>query len=67
MANIYQEPLRQEHCDALDRVLQNCGPALEIARKCKACGWPVDNYIEQLEAQRRMATETKRLFFPTTP
>lgn len=64
---ISSHPLTQEHLDAINRCLQRCGPALELAQACKECGLPVDDMIEGLQEQQRVATALKRTFFPTKP
>lgn len=59
-----RDPLNDGHCKVLDQVLESVPQALDLAAKCKDCGWPVDEFIQQLEAQKAMATKAKAHFFP---
>lgn len=64
---ITDHPLTQDHYDALCRVTGRCGKDLELARACKDCGLPFDDFIEQLTEQQRMSAALKSTFFPTRP
>ena len=58
-------PLTQQHCDSCSKVIQTSYDALQLAKKCRDCGYPVDDIIAQLEAQMKQATQIKAQFFPT--
>lgn len=60
-------PLSDEHCQCLDKVLASVGPALELAKACKDCGLNVDEYEQQLQTQQQIATNLKAKFFPHRP
>jgi threonine aldolase len=60
-------PLTQQHCDNCTKVIQVANDALQLARKCRDCGYPVDDIIAQLEAQMAQAVKIKQQFFPTSP
>lgn len=64
MAVDYDNPLTDEHLQCCNNVLASTAPALNLAQKCKDCGWPVDDMIDQLKAQQTMATTIKQKFFP---
>jgi hypothetical protein len=60
-------PLTQQHCDNCTKVIQVANDALQLAKKCRDCGYPVDDIIAQLQAQMDQATKIKQQFFPTSP
>lgn len=60
-------PLTEDDCKTCNLILDNVGPALEMAAKCKDCGFPVDEFIDQLTQQRNMAQKIKANFFPNRP
>ena len=67
MPNALIHPLGDAHCQACNNVMQNALKALELARACKDCGFPVDDIIATLESQLAMAQKTKSIFFPEQP
>lgn len=60
-------PLTPEHCACLNKVLEQSGPAIDLAKACKECGLDSDEYLNQLTAQKDMATKLKAKFFPNIP
>ncbi len=60
-------PLTQPHLDKLNGILETVPLTLELAKACKECGIPTDEYIAQLEMQRDQARRLKAMFFPTEP
>lgn len=61
---LYNNPLKQEHCDCLDKILESVPMSLEQARACEECGLDMGEYIAQLEQQQAIATRLKAKFFP---
>lgn len=65
--SLQANPLTDDHCKCLDKVLESVPPALELARACQDCGWDTSEYIAQLEGQKKMAELAKAKFFPHRP
>ncbi len=57
-------PLKDEDCDCLDRVLESVAATRAFLDKCKNCGLPMDQAIAQNEEQGKLAAAIKREFFP---
>lgn len=62
--NAPNHPLKDEHLALLNSVLENVPQAIQLAKSCQDCGLDTTDYIQQLEAQREMATRLKAKFFP---
>lgn len=61
-------PLTDEHCNCLNRVLEQTPPALELAQACIDCGFEFgQQFKERLLEQQRQATLLKAKFFPHRP
>lgn len=56
--------LGDAECECLNRVLARTPKLLELARKCKDCGWDVSAAEEALAEQLDMARKAKATFFP---
>lgn len=61
------EPLKDEHCDCLNRCLQLNSECGELIAKLKAAGLDVEAFKEQNDSQRALAENLKRTFFPHRP
>lgn len=57
-------PLTEEHYELLNKVCQSCTVTEELAGKCKRCGIEVDELLEKNRAQKQMAEQIKKEFFP---
>lgn len=60
-------PLNQEHCDCLTKAIQSTVNTADFLAKCKACGLPVDELIQDNERQKRQCESIKAQFFPNSP
>jgi hypothetical protein len=45
-------------------ILERTIPALEFAKQCLDCGYPVQDQIDQLIEHAEIAQKTKNTFFP---
>ncbi len=57
-------PLTDEHCACLDRVMDNIVQTRDLLRKCKNCGLDVSRAEEEVNAQEQLARKLKAEFFP---
>ena len=64
MAADPRQPLKPEHCECLNRVLQSTVLTRELIEKLKRCGLPMDQAELENESDARMAANLKREFFP---
>lgn len=61
-------PLNDQHCECLDRVLQQTPAYIELAQACENCGWEFgQQFRERLQQQYQQAEAIKRTFFPRKP
>lgn len=60
-------PLSQEQCDCLSKVIQSASNTEQFLEACKRCGLPVDDLIADNNRQRDMAQKIKKEFFPNAP
>jgi hypothetical protein len=62
-----QNPLTQEHCDCIQRVIQSIPNIRETIAACEQCGMTFEQERELLKAQEEFATRVKSAFMPNLP
>jgi hypothetical protein len=61
---IYQCPLDDKHCQALDKSLTIIANARKLAQDCIDCGLPMEDAMAEIKAREELATKLKAKFFP---
>jgi hypothetical protein len=60
-------PLKDEHCDVLNRCLEMNAECGELLDKLEKAGLDVSAFKEECAAKHALATNLKRTFFPHRP
>jgi hypothetical protein len=59
------QPLNSDHLAILNNVLQSIPTTQDLIGKCKQCGLDVEQAEQMTNAAHTLATNLKRVFFPT--
>ena len=60
-------PLEDEHCACLNKVLDSTPGTKSILDRCKAAGIPCDELLAENARHQQMAANLKSSFFPYAP